>query len=36
MEVVDEIRYVETTSQSPFSDVPVEPVVIENIEIIDG
>lgn len=36
MEVVDEIRYVETTSQPPFSDVPVEPVVIESIEIIDG
>ena len=36
MEVVDEIRYVETTSQGPFSDVPVEPVVIESVEIIDG
>ena len=36
MEVVDEIRYVETTSQPPFSDVPVEPVVIESVEIIDG
>jgi len=36
MEVVDNIRFVETTSQAPFSDVPVEPVVIDNIEIIDG
>ena len=36
MEVVDEIRYVETTSQGPFSDVPAEPVVIESVEIIDG
>jgi cyclophilin family peptidyl-prolyl cis-trans isomerase len=36
MNVVDEIRFVETTTQPPFSDVPVEPVVIESIEIIDG
>jgi peptidyl-prolyl cis-trans isomerase B (cyclophilin B) len=36
MEVVDNIRFVETQSQPPFSDVPVEPVVIESIEIIDG
>jgi len=36
MEVVDEIRFVETTTQPPFSDVPIEPVVIERIEIIDG
>jgi len=36
MDVVEQIRYVETTSQPPFSDVPVEPVVIESVEIIDG
>jgi cyclophilin family peptidyl-prolyl cis-trans isomerase len=36
MEVVDRIRFVQTTTQPPLSDVPVEPVVIENIEIIDG
>jgi hypothetical protein len=36
MEVVDQIRFVETSSQAPFSDVPIEPVVIDNIEIIDG
>jgi cyclophilin family peptidyl-prolyl cis-trans isomerase len=36
LEVVDEIRFVETTTQPPFSDVPVEPVVIDRIEIIDG
>jgi cyclophilin family peptidyl-prolyl cis-trans isomerase len=36
LEVVDEIRFVETTSQPPFADVPREPVVIESIEIIDG
>jgi peptidyl-prolyl cis-trans isomerase B (cyclophilin B) len=36
MEVVENIRFVETQSQPPFSDVPVEPVVIESIEIIDG
>jgi len=34
LEVVDEIRFVQTSSQPPFSDVPVEPVVIESIEII--
>jgi cyclophilin family peptidyl-prolyl cis-trans isomerase len=36
MEVVDQIRFVETAAQPPFSDVPVEPVVIESVEIIDG
>ena len=35
MDVVEEIRFVETTSAPPFSDVPKEPVVIESIEIID-
>ena len=36
MEVVDEIRFVETANKAPYSNVPVEPVVIESIEIIDG
>jgi cyclophilin family peptidyl-prolyl cis-trans isomerase len=36
MEVVDRIRFVQTSTQPPLSNVPVEPVVIENIEIIDG
>lgn len=34
MEVVDEIRFVETTSSPPFHDVPVEPVVIESVEVV--
>lgn len=34
MEVVDEIRFVETTSAPPYHDVPVEPVVIESVEIL--
>lgn len=33
MEVVDAIRSVETTSRPPYSDVPVEPVIIERVEI---
>jgi cyclophilin family peptidyl-prolyl cis-trans isomerase len=33
MEVVDEIRFVQTTTAGPYADVPVEPVVINNIEI---
>jgi len=36
MEVVDEIRFVATETQGQFADVPVEPVTIDNIEIIDG
>jgi cyclophilin family peptidyl-prolyl cis-trans isomerase len=36
LEVVDIIRFVETKTKPPFSDVPVEPVVIESVEIIDG
>jgi cyclophilin family peptidyl-prolyl cis-trans isomerase len=35
MEVVDEIRFVQTTTVGPYGDVPVEPVIIERIEIID-
>lgn len=34
MEVVDEIRFVETTSQPPYHDVPAEPVMIESVEIV--
>ncbi|MFC1695288.1 peptidylprolyl isomerase [Pseudomonadota bacterium] len=36
MKVVDRIRFVETATQGQYSDVPVEPVTIDNIEIIDG
>ena len=36
MEVVDDIRVVQTTTVGPFSDVPVEPVVIEKVEVGDG
>jgi len=36
MDVVDAIRFVETTTVPPYSDVPVEPVIIESVEIIDG
>ena len=34
LEVVDEIRYVETGSNPPYSNVPTVPVVIESVEII--
>ncbi len=36
MDVVDDIRFVETASSPPFSDVPKVPVVIESIKIISG
>jgi cyclophilin family peptidyl-prolyl cis-trans isomerase len=36
MEVVEKIRFVETTTQAPLSNVPTEPVVIESVEIING
>ena len=36
MEVVDDIRFVETTRVGPYSDVPVEPVIIEHITVSDG
>ena len=35
MEVVDDIRFVQTHSVGPYSDVPVEPVVIERVEIVE-
>ena len=34
MEVVDAIRFVETTRKGPYSDVPVEPVVIEEVRVV--
>jgi len=34
MEVVDEIRFVATEVRGPHQDVPVEPVVIERVEIL--
>lgn len=34
MEVVDEIRFVPTEARGPHQDVPVEPVVIERVEIL--
>lgn len=35
MDVVDDIRFVQTTTQAPFSDVPVEPVIIETVTILE-
>ncbi len=35
MDVVDEIRAVETTSQGMHRDVPAEPVIIERVELSD-
>lgn len=34
MEVVDEIRFVQTATKPPYSNVPVEPVIIESVSII--
>jgi peptidyl-prolyl cis-trans isomerase B (cyclophilin B) len=36
MDVVDAIRFVETAKAGPYSDVPVEPVIIEHVEISGG
>jgi cyclophilin family peptidyl-prolyl cis-trans isomerase len=36
MDVVDEIRFVETTTTPPYSNVPRVPIVIESVEIVDG
>ena len=33
MDVVDKIRFVQTTRSGPYSDVPVEPVVIERVAV---
>jgi len=35
LNVVDDIRYVQTGQQGRFSDVPVEPVIIEQVTIIE-
>jgi cyclophilin family peptidyl-prolyl cis-trans isomerase len=35
LDVVDDIRYVQTASKPPFSDVPVEPVIIEQVHIVE-
>jgi cyclophilin family peptidyl-prolyl cis-trans isomerase len=35
MSVVDSIRFVSTTTKQRYSDVPVEPVIIESVEIIN-
>ena len=35
LDVVDDIRYVQTASKAPFSDVPVEPVIIEQVRIVE-
>ena len=35
LNVVDDIRYVQTTRKGQFSDVPVEPVIIEQVTIIE-
>jgi len=35
MNVVDDVRFVQTERKPPYSDVPVEPVVIEHVEIRD-
>ena len=36
MEVVDDIRFVQTHRVGPYSDVPVEPVVIESVEVLEN
>jgi cyclophilin family peptidyl-prolyl cis-trans isomerase len=36
MDVVDDIRFVQTTTRPPFSDVPVEPVIIETVTILEN
>jgi len=36
LETVDAIRFVKTATVPPFSNVPVEPIIIERIEIIEG
>ncbi len=34
MDVVESIRFVETKTVPPYSDVPVEPVIIESVDVI--
>lgn len=35
MDVVDDIRFVQTAVKAPFRDVPVEPVIIESVTIVE-
>lgn len=35
MDVVDDIRFVQTAVKSPLRDVPVEPVIIESVTIVE-
>jgi len=35
MDVVDDIRFVPTTRVGPYSDVPAEPVIIEEIRVVE-
>jgi cyclophilin family peptidyl-prolyl cis-trans isomerase len=35
MEVVEDIRFVQTATRRPFSDVPVEAVVIEEVRVVE-
>jgi peptidyl-prolyl cis-trans isomerase B (cyclophilin B) len=35
MDVVDDIRYVQTTTRRPFADVPVEAVIIETVTVLE-
>jgi cyclophilin family peptidyl-prolyl cis-trans isomerase len=36
LDVVDEIRFVQTGKVQRYSDVPLEPVIIEHVEILDN
>lgn len=36
METVDKIRQVPTTTKGPYGDVPVEPVIIEKVTVLDA
>jgi peptidyl-prolyl cis-trans isomerase A (cyclophilin A) len=36
MDVVDRIAAVDTTTKGPYDDVPVEPVMIQSIEVVSG
>ena len=35
LNVMDDIRFIETASKGPYQDVPVKPVLIESVDIID-
>ena len=34
MDIVDKIRFVETTTVAPYSNVPKTPVIIERVELV--